>query len=124
MVFVAEVPTIGDALLVALPNGEVDGDVFAAPNIIPDFGVPVSNIVPGGADAPNPVALPPKIFPLGGDNGVDPKTELLLPPNIEVFEDVGADTLENTELAVLPNGVDAGLIIGFAKTFSADDADI
>lgn len=123
--FVAEVPTIGDALLVAPPNGEVDGDTFAPPNIIPDFGAPLSNIDPDGVDVPKPVVLPPKIFPLGGDNGADPKMEFtLLPPNIEVFEDVGAGTPENTELAVLPNGVDAGLIIGFAKTFVADDADI
>lgn len=44
---------------------------------------------------------------------------LLLPPNIEMFEDV-AGMLENTDPDVLPNGVDAGLSIGFAKTFAVD----
>lgn len=103
----------GDVLLVA-PNGEVEAFV-APPNTIPDFGALVSNIDPVGT-VPNPV-LPPKIFPLGA---VDPKIEfMLLPPNIEVFEEV-AGVLENTELEVLPNGVDAGLIIGFPKMFAVD----
>lgn len=104
----------GDVLLVALPNGEADAFV-APPNTIPGFGVLVSNIDPVGT-VPNPV-LPPKIFPLGE---VDPKIEFMLfPPNIEVFEEV-AGVLENTVLEVLPNGVDAGLIIGFPKMFAVD----
>lgn len=106
----------GDVLLAAPPNGEA-GVFVAPPNTIPGFGALVSNIDPDEA-VPNPVVLPPKIFPLGE---VDPKIEfILLPPNIEVFVEV-AGVLENTELEVLPNGDDAGLIIGFPKTF-ADDA--
>ena len=105
----------GDVLLVAPPNGEAGGFV-APPNIIPDFEALASNIDPGEV-VPNPVVLPPKIFPL---EEVVPKIEfMLLPPNIEVFEEV-AGVLENTELEVLPNGVDAGLIIGFPKIFAVD----
>lgn len=104
----------GDVLLVGLPNGEAGG-FTAPPNTILDFGALVSNMDPD--DDPNPVALPPKIFPLGE---VDPKIEfMLLPPNIEVFEEV-AGVLENTELEAFPNGVDAGLIIGFPKIFAVD----
>lgn len=111
---------VGDALLVTLPNGEAGGVFVAPPNMLAGFGVLVSKMDPGEA-VPNPVELPPKMLPLVVDNGVDPKMEFMppLPPNIEVFEDA-AGMLENTELEVLPNGVDAGLITGFPKTFVVD----
>lgn len=105
----------GDVLLVVPLNGEA-GAFVALPNTIPGFGALASNIDPDEA-VPNPVALPPKILPL---EVVDPKMEfMLLPPKIEVFEEV-AGVVENTELEVLPNGVDAGLIIGFPKIFAVD----
>jgi len=119
---VGEAPVaVGDALLIAPLNGEAGAVFVAPPNMLPDFGVLVSNIDP---DVPNPV-LPPKIFPLGGDSAADDaKIEFMLllplpPPNIEVFEDV-AGILENTDPDGLLNGVDAGLSIGFAKTFAVD----
>lgn len=126
---VGEAPVAaGDALLIAPPNGEAGAAAgfVAPPNMLPGFGALVSNMDP---DVPNP-ALPPKILPPDGDSAVDDaKIEFILallllppppPPNIEVFEDV-AGTLENTD-PVLPNGVDAGLSIGFAKTFAVDAA--
>jgi len=120
---VGEAPVAaGDALLIAPLNGEAGAVFVAPPNMLPGFGVVVSNIDP---DVPNPV-LPPKIFPLGGDSAGDgAKIEFILlllllpPPNIEVFEDV-AGILENTDPDGLLNGVDAGLSIGFAKTFAVD----
>lgn len=124
---VGEAPVAaGDALLIAPLNGEVGAVFVAPPNILPDFGELVSNTDP---DMPNPVLLL-NIFPLGGDSAVDCAKMvfmllllllllLLLPPNIEMFEDV-AGMLENTDPDVLPNGVDAGLSIGFAKTFAVD----
>lgn len=122
---VGEAPVAaGDAkLFITPPNGEAGAVLVAPPNTPPGFGALVSNIDP---DVPNP-ALPPKI-PLGEDSAVDgAKMEFMLPlllpplppPNIDVFEDV-AGILENTDPGVLPNGDDAGLIIGFAKTFAVD----
>lgn len=70
--------------------------------------------------APN-TELPPNMFPLLEDNEVEPKMEFMLvpPPNIGALEDV-AGRLANTEPEVPLNGVDAGLIMFFPKTFGVD----
>lgn len=66
--------------------------------------------------------FPPKIDPEGEACAFPPKIELaLFPVKMEVFAEVVGIPPNILVFAVLPKGMDAGLMIGLPKVFGAEE---